>query len=125
MKHLILILVLILPTNAIAQGSSADSNVECTEMHLVASSIYGKSQLEEFIISELNVNFEEFGVLNWDCIIQEFEAQSEKASVWVIPNGGRDGADVVRFKLDRSDSFFCSHSVNWSGELKWCVSSHI
>lgn len=105
MKQLILTLLLAFSTTVFAQVESADLNAECTEMHLIESSVYGKSQLEAFLISELRVNFDAFGVLNWDCIIQEFETQTERASVWVIPNGGRDGADVVRFKLDRSDSF--------------------
>lgn len=105
MKHLILTLLLISPTATFAQVERADPNTDCREMHLVESSFYSTSKLEGFLISELRANFEEFGVLNWDCIIQEFESQSERASVWVIPNGGQDGADVVRFKLDRSDSF--------------------
>ncbi|MCF6305390.1 MAG: hypothetical protein L3J33_08465 [Rhodobacteraceae bacterium] len=105
MKNLILIMLLITSTAGFAQEEVADPNADCREMHLVEYSFYSKSKLEGFLISELRANFEEFSVLNWDCIIQEFESQSERASVRVIPNGGRDGADVVRFKLDRSDSF--------------------
>jgi hypothetical protein len=75
----------------------------CREMHLVQYKIHSKTAIEEFIIAEIKANAKEYGVLDWGCMIGEFESQGDNATVKFYPNVvSLKGASVARFTLDRS-----------------------
>jgi len=40
------------------------------------------------------------GIVDWDCLINSFDEMGPNYSVKLLPNGGFDGADVVRFSVE-------------------------
>jgi len=115
MRVILLILLLGFPMSAATQYYNAASAQQletlepngrmCREMHLVLRKIYSKTAIEEFIITEIKANAKEYGVLDWGCMIREFESQDDNASVIFRPDVvSLEGASVVRFTLDRSSN---------------------
>ncbi len=74
----------------------------CRVMNMKLCRVYSKTAIEEMVIAEIEANAREYGALDWQCIIREFEAQADNATVVYHRPVGEDGNAYVRFSLDRS-----------------------
>ena len=88
------------------------NSVDCIPLTFNPKSIWGKRALEDALIRDIRAQVAEFGHVDWDCLAREFQHLSPRTSVRYIPDGGLDGADVYRFKLDRSNNPI---AITWGG----------
>lgn len=76
----------------------------CTRMnpnqyHQVES----KNQIEEIISEDILSMHAQQGRVDWNGLIQCFENLGDIYSVNLIPNGGFDNADIIRFSIDKTN----------------------
>ena len=89
----------------------ADS-VDCISLTFNPKSIWSKRALENALIRDIRAQVVEFGHVDLDCLTREFQHLSPRTSTIRYPGGGFDGADVYRFKLDRSNNPI---AIIWGG----------
>ena len=87
-------------------------SVECAPLTFDAKQIWSERALEDALIHDIRVQMVEIGHVDWDCLEREFLHLSPRASTLRLLGGGFDGADVYRFKLDRSNNPI---AIMWGG----------
>ena len=79
-------------------------SVECAPLTFDAKHIWSERALEDALIRDIRVQMAEINHVDWDCLEREFQHLSPRASTIRLPGGGFDGADVYRFRLDRTNN---------------------
>ncbi len=88
-------------------------SVECAPLTFDAKQIWSERALEDALIRDIRVQMAEINHVDWDCLEREFQHLSPRASTIRLPGGGFDGADVYRFRLDRSNNPFAIMRGGW------------
>lgn len=70
------------------RASASNEARTCRVMHMKLRRVYSKTAIEQMVIAEIKANAREFGALDWACIIREFEAQADNATVLYRPYSG-------------------------------------
>lgn len=56
--------------------------------------------MESQLQKEMETMYAQFGKVDFDCLMREFDALGKRTSVMFIRGGGYDGADIFRFTVD-------------------------
>jgi hypothetical protein len=104
---LILFSACFLAFNVFSITVSGNSNPSCsvTLSRYVYYNTTSKRELENLLIEEIlsrRVDTQSYG---WACLIKAFRELGDKASVEVIPEGGYEKEDVIRFTLRHPNIF--------------------
>jgi hypothetical protein len=98
MKYVVLLWVLVILSLLVTCTSSLG---QCYQMN---SKNYFSIRDEKEMISQFQKDLEamhaQFGRVDVDCLMREFDALGKRTSVELIRGGGHDGADVFRFTVD-------------------------
>jgi hypothetical protein len=98
MKHIITICVLVILS---LLGTSSSSLAKCHQMESKDYfDIRTKKGMEFQLQKEMEKMYAQFGKVDFDCLMREFDALGKRTSVMSIRGGGYDGADVFRFTVD-------------------------